>query len=100
MPATVILSKVNLDSEQRSLLAKLYASPELSLLKEVIVAHAIQCQVSAMNASLYDADNMLASDTVEDQTKQAALYNAVLDVLDDLGAKEDEWFTVKLEPRR
>lgn len=100
MPSTITISKIPFDSEQRSLLAKLYASPELSLLKEIIAAHAIQCQVEAMNASLYEQENVLAADTVEDQTRQAAIYNGVLDVLDDLGAKEDEWFTVKLEPRR
>lgn len=63
-------------------------------------ARCIESQVAAMNAALYSGENEAAKKDFEVQRKQAELYSAVLDVLDDVGQKEDEWFTVKLEPRR
>lgn len=100
MPATIIPSRIPADADQRGLLANLFASPGLSLLKEVLGARCIESQVAAMNAALYLGDNETARKDFEVQRKQAELYSAVLDVLDDVGQKEDEWFTVKLEPRR
>lgn len=100
MPATILTSQIPADGDQRKLLAKLFVSPEYSFLKQVLVAHCIKSQVEAMNAVLYEHNNERAEETAKNQRLQAEHYNKVLDVLDDMANKEEEWFTVKLEPRR
>lgn len=63
------------------------------------MARCIDSQVRAMNATLYP-DSERAVEEANMESANAVLNNAVLDVLDDLVNKEQEWFTVKLEPRR
>jgi hypothetical protein len=100
MPSIIFVSQIPTDGDQKKLLTGLFASPGLSLLKEIVAAHCVKYQAQAINAELYEHDNEKAKDIAENQRAQARLYNQVLDVLDDLGNKEEEWFTVKLEPRR
>jgi hypothetical protein len=100
MPSIIFVSQVPANGDQRKLLTGLFASPGLSLLKEIITSRCIKAQAEAMNAELYEGNNEKAEDIARTQRAQARLYNQVLDVLDDIGNKEDEWFTVKLEPRR
>lgn len=96
MPATILPSFLPPDSSQRGILQTLFGSPAYSLLKEVLVAHCIKHQVEAANLGLYEHNN--ASAAIE--ANRAKFLNGMIDVLDDLAAKEDEWFTVKLEHRR
>lgn len=100
MPATILTSQIPADGDQRKLLAKLFVSPEYSFLKQVLAAHCIKAQTEAMNVGLYESNNEKAQEAAKNQRLQAELYNKVLDVLDDMANKEDQWFTVKLEPRR
>lgn len=99
MPATISYSQIPADSDQRKLLTKLFSSPEYSFLKKTLAAHCIKAQVEAMNVAPYESNNEKAEDTAKIQREQARLYSQVLDVLDDMANKEEEWFTVKLEPR-
>lgn len=99
MPATILYSQIPADSDQRKLLTKLFSSPEYSFLKKTLAAHCIKAQVEAMNVAPYEDNNEKAEDEAKLQRDQAKLYSQVLDVLDDMANKEDEWFTVKLEPR-
>lgn len=100
MPATIITSQIPADGGQRKLLTKLFASQEYSLLKEVIVAHCIKAQAESLNVGLYEHSTEQAEHDAKIQRLQAELYNRVLDTLDDIANKEENWFTVKLEPRR
>lgn len=99
MPATILCSQIPADSEQRKLLAKLFSSPEYSFLKKTLAAHCIKAQVEAMNAAPYESNNEKAESDAKIQREQVRLYSQILDVLDDMANKEEEWFTVKLEPR-
>lgn len=99
MPATILISQIPADVDQRKLFTKLFASPEYSLLKKVVAAHCIKAQAIAINVSPYEGNSEKAKEEARIQTEQARLYSQVLDLLDDLANKEDEWFTVKLEPR-
>ena len=96
---TILANRLPLNPEQRGLLAKLFASPEYSLLQQLIIARAINCQVDAMNTALYE-DNELAFIKADSQRKKAAFYQAMLDELESLALKEDQWSLVALEHRR
>lgn len=63
------------------------------------MARCIERQVLSMNAALYPQSEHAAEDAKRDAAA-AYLLNAVLDVLDDLAKKEQEWWTVSIEPRR
>ena len=100
MPATILTSQIPADGDQRKLLVKLFASPEFSLLKQVIAAHCIKAQAESLNVGLYENNNEKAEQEAKNQRLQAELYNRTLDVLDYIADTEENWFTVKLEPRR
>lgn len=99
MPATILYSQIPADSDQKKLLAKLFSSQEYSVLRKILAAHCIKAQVEAMNVAPYESNNEKAEDAAKIQREQVRLYSQVLDVLDDMANKEEEWFTVKLEPR-
>ena len=98
-PATIHVTRQPLDATQQGSLRTLFDSPSFSLLKEVVVARCIEKQVSAMSAALYP-ENEHAEEDAKRDSAQATLLNAVLDVLDDLAKKEQDWWTVSIEPRR
>jgi hypothetical protein len=96
---TIIANNLPLNPDQRGLLAKLFASPEFSLLQQLLVAKAIGNQVDAMNTALYE-DNELAFIKADSLRKKAVFYQAMLDELEALALKEDQWSLVALEHRR
>lgn len=87
------------DSDQQKRLAELFGSPGFALLKEIIASHAAEQQVKALNAGLYYDSTDRAQFDMTAGIRKAAEYNHALDVLDELGAKQEEWFTAKLEHR-
>lgn len=99
MAATIIVTRQPLDATQQGLLRKLFDSPEFSLFKEMVASRCTDKQVSAMNAALYP-ENEEASEVAAKDIGIARELNAVLDILDDLEKQEEEWWTVKIEPRR
>jgi hypothetical protein len=96
MAVTITYSRIPVDPTQRADLEKLFGSPAFLLLKEMVAASCITCQVDAMNAALYP-DNEDAETEVKSCRAKAAGYNNVLDILDDMSGEEENWFTVKLE---
>lgn len=96
MPATIIVSRLPAGTTQRADLEKLFASPAYLFFKEMVVSRCIIHQVESMNAGLYP-ENEDAAAKCEVEKKKAAALRSMLDVLDDLEKKEEEWFTVKLE---
>lgn len=97
MPAaTIVISRLPAGATQRKELEKLFASPTYLFFKEMVASKCISHQVESMNAALYpDNEDAVAKHEVE--KRKASIVKALLDVLDDLEKKEDEWFTVKLE---
>lgn len=63
------------------------------------MARCVESQVNAMNAALYPQSEHAAEDASRNSA-DAYLFNAVLDVLDDLVKKEQDWWTVSIQPRR
>lgn len=96
MPATIVATREAADPTRRADLEKLFASPAFLFLKEMVAARCALHQTEAMNAALYQ-DNPEAAAKAESERNKASDCNKVLDMLDDLSRKEDEWFTVKLE---
>lgn len=96
MPATIICSRLPADATQRGDLEKLFGSPAFLFLKEMVASRCIEAQVESMNAGLY-GDNEAAVEKKAAALNRASDLNKILDLLDDLSGKEDEWFTVKLE---
>lgn len=96
MAATIVATREAADPTRRADLEKLFASPAFLFLKEMVASRCVLHQTEAMNAALYQ-DNIEADVKAEYERKKAADFNKVLDLLDDLGKKEEEWFTVKLE---
>lgn len=99
MPVTIIVSPVPADATQRGILQTLFASPGYSLLKEMVAARCIEAQSSMANAALYP-NNENAVAKAEAMKIRAKDYATCLDILDAIGEKEEEWYTVKLEHRR
>lgn len=99
MPVTIIVTRQPFDATQKGLLRKLFDSPEFSLFKEMVASRCTDKQVSAMNAALYP-ESETASEVAAKDIGVARDLNAVLDILDDLEKQEEEWWTVKIEPRR
>lgn len=99
MPATILISQIPADTDQKKLLAKLFSSPEYELLKKVVASHCIKAQAEVMNVAPYEGNNEKAETDARIQREQSRLYSQTLDMLDDMANKEEEWFTVKLEPR-
>lgn len=99
MPATIIPQKVPLTTQDREELEKLFGSPGYSLLKRVLACHCILEQVASFNDGLY-YENETARFKSEDHRSKAAKLNTLLDWLDDVEGRADEWFTLTLEPRR
>jgi len=96
---TIIFSRASVDSEQRKRLAELFAHPGFILLKGILGAHASEQQVQAMNAGLYSDFSSIAKDDTAAAIRKAGDYSKALDILEEIEAKDTEWFTAKLEPR-
>lgn len=96
---TIVFQRVIVDGDQQKRLAELFGSPGLALLKEIISAHAAEHQIKALNAGLYYDNTERAQFDMTAGIRKAGEYNHALDVLDDLSAKQEEWFTAKLEHR-
>lgn len=99
MPATLIPTRQPLDATQQGLLRTMFGSPAFSLFKEMVVARCIDRQINALNAALYP-ENEVASNTAQTEMTEAVALNGLLDLLDDLENQEQEWWTIKVEPRR
>lgn len=96
---TIIFSKVPMDQEQMKRLAEVFAHPGFSLLRAIIGAHASEEQVKAMNSGLYvDFSEDAKLDTKTAMVK-AIDYAKSLDILDEIAARQEEWFTARLETR-
>lgn len=100
MPETIVFSAIPLDADQKKRVQGLFGQPGWVLLKEIIAANAIKRQVTAMNAGLYSKINDDARKDMEGVADKAAQYATTLDILDDLEAKEQEWFLTELKARR
>ncbi len=100
MAVTVHVTKFPVDNSKRQLLEKLFASPEYSLLREIINSHCVNAQIAGMQALVYKDHNDRAKAELDTHTAQATAYSKTLDVLDEIGKSEQEWFTVTLEPSR
>jgi len=96
---TIIFSRASVSEEQRKRLAELFAHPGFLLLKHIIGAHASEQQVNAMNAGLYSDLSDIAQDDTKSAVRKAADYSRTLDIIEEIEAKDVEWFTAKLEPR-
>lgn len=96
MPATIIVTRPAVGATQRADLEKLFASPSYLLLREIVASRCIAHQAEAMNAALYP-DNEDAKVRFEVERQKASDCNKVLDMLDDLQEKAEEWTVVKLE---
>lgn len=99
MPETIILNSIPADAVQRANLEALFASPGFSLLKEIVSAHCIKAQTEHLKRAMYpnnDVNDQIGSDKLA----EAVFLNAMLDKLDEIEGKEQNWFTVKLEHRR
>lgn len=94
----IIANKHPILEEQKKELRTLFASPAYGLLREIIVAHCTVHQADFSNKSMYPNEN------AEEQAKQAKLdamrFMVTMDVLDDVGKLEEEWFLISLEQRR
>lgn len=99
MPATIIITRQPLDATQQGSLRTLFDSPAFSTFKELVASRCVEKQVSAMNAALYPDNDSAAAAAATDIT-EATMFSALLDVIDDLAANEQDWWTVKIEPRR
>lgn len=92
---TLTATKIPVEPEQADKLRVLFATPAYGTLREILVGRCALAQVEFMNTSLYQNDN---ADTRALEARAKAIgYNLVLDVLDDIQAKEQEWFRIKLE---
>ena len=100
MPETIVFNPIPLDGEQKKRVQGLFTQPGWVLLKEIIAANAIKRQVDAMNAGLYAKASDTAKADMEGVAEKAAQFAVTLDILDDLEAKDQEWFLTKLEARR
>lgn len=99
MPETIILTSLPADATQRDHLEKLFTSQGFSLLKEIVAAHCIKAQTEHLNRVMYpknEVNTVIGSDKLE----EAVFLNAMLDKLDEIEKKEQNWFTVTLEHRR
>lgn len=99
MPVTIASTRQPLDATQQGSLRKLFDSPAFSLLKEVVSSKCIEQQINAMNATLYPK-NEAAIEDAKLGMESAAQLSDLLDILDDLEKEEQEWWTIKVEPRR
>lgn len=96
MPATIVVTRLPVVAAQHGLLQTLFASPSYSLLKEVVAAKCIEAQVNMANAALYP-NNDGANATASEMSRRASELAKCLDILDEIGEKEEEWYTVKIE---
>lgn len=94
----IISGKHPILEEQKQDLRTLFASPAYGLLREIIVAHCTEQQVDYANKSMYSNDN--AAEQASAAKEKAQRYMATMDVLDDMGKLEEEWFLISLEQRR
>lgn len=99
MPVTIILTRQPLDATQQGSLRTLFDSPAFSLFKELVASRCVDKQVFAMNAALYP-NNEAATNDAANYFAEASGLSALLDIIDDLVVNEDDWWTVKIEPRR
>lgn len=99
MPQTIILSSLPADATQRDLLEKLFTSPGFTLLKEIVAAHCTKAQTEHLNRVMYPK-NEVNREIGSDKLEEAVLLNAMLDKLDEIEKKEQNWFTVTLEHSR
>lgn len=99
MPATIVVTRLPVLATERGILQTLFASAGLSLLKEMVAAKCIEAQVDMANAMLYP-NNESAAATSKEMARRAAEYGRCLDILDEIGEKEEEWYTIKTEHSR
>lgn len=98
IPAIVTI-KQPLTTTERDELLKLFTSSGFTVLKSIISTRAIIHQAAAMDWLAKAADPEAVAVTLE-YRRLAIQYTAFLDFLDALQKSEEEWHTVKLEPRR
>jgi len=91
---------IALSSQQRDELNGVFSSPGYSLLKRVLASHCLREMVIAANKGLYESTSEIALTQSKHHRSRAEYINALLDVLDDIEAKEDEWFIASLECKR
>lgn len=99
MPVTIVSTRQPLDATQQGYLRKLFDSPAFSTLKEMVASRCIEHQIAAMNSSLYPNNEAAVIATAQD-IAAATKLNDLLDLLDDLEKKGQDWWTIKIEPRR
>jgi hypothetical protein len=92
---TLVATKILVEPEQAEKLRSLFLTPAYGTLREIICGRCAEAQVEFMNTSLYQNDN--ADQRALEARAKAIGYNLVLDVLDDIQSKEQEWFRIKLE---
>ena len=92
------VNRYPLSQEEIDKLRTLFASQEFLTLREILAAHCTEEQVRYMDASLYPTES---ASQAADQAKTAARrYNEVVEVLDWIEGKMDEWYRITLEQRR
>lgn len=96
---TIIFSKVAMDQEQMKKLTELFAHPGFALLRQIIGAHSSEAQVNALEASLYSDFSDEARIDAQDATRRAISYSKTLEILDEISAQKEAWFTAKLDSR-
>lgn len=96
MATTLIVARQPAGATQRADLEKLFASPAFQFLKEMVASRCVVHQVEAMNAMLYP-NNEDAVAKLEAEKRRSSECALVLDMLDDISKKEEEWFTVAIE---
>lgn len=97
-PVPITANRITVDAIQRKQLTELFTSPGFSLLKELIASHCAESQVQAVNRQMYP-ENELNDQHATAALKRARAFAGTLDVLDELEAGGDKWFTVKIEYR-
>jgi hypothetical protein len=94
---TITVDRVPIEGGQQKQLTDLFAHPGFEVLRTIIAAHARQMQVTAMNAGLYWDVSEVAKDRSRAAVAKAAIYASTLDVLDEIAAKQEEWFMAELK---
>ena len=98
MPVTLIATRLPADATQRELLKVLFGSPGFQLLKEMVASHAVDSQIEAMNRAINpsESNNEIGSSAMQ----KAIQFGFCRDLLDDIGTKDQMWFTVRVDQRK
>ncbi len=87
-----------LEQVQQDKLSELFGSNAWGLLREVIGAHCNKAEAEFLDASLYDTE--AAKGKAEASLERAKMYDAALNVLDEIQKSSEEWYRIRLESRR